>query len=87
MNFGSQILILYAVEFFAALNNTCISARTLALLLLYNSYIRCCPYKRHIPTRLLFRRICINNANVPADLQSAGIKYKDFSIRLLPIFY
>ena len=26
------------------------------------------------------------NAIVPADLQSAGIKYKDFSIRLLPIF-
>ena len=23
MHFGSQILILYAVEFFAALNNTC----------------------------------------------------------------
>ena len=64
-----------------------ISARTLALLLLYNSYIRCCPYKRHIATRLLFRRICINNANVPADLQSAGIEYKDFSIRLLPISY
>ena len=58
MSFGSQILILYAVEFFAALNNTCISARTLALLLLYNSYIRCCPYKRHIPTRLMCRRIC-----------------------------
>ena len=58
MNFGSQILILYAVEFFAALNNTCISARTLALLLLYNSYIRCCPYKRHIPTRLMCRLIC-----------------------------
>ena len=37
MNFGSQILIFYAVEFFAALNNTCISARTIALLFLYNS--------------------------------------------------
>ena len=24
------------------------------------------------------RLICTNNANVPADLQSAGIKYKDF---------
>ena len=33
MNFGSQILILNAVEFFAALNNTCISDRTIALLL------------------------------------------------------
>ena len=30
--------------------------------------------------------VCSNKANVPADLQSAGIKYKDFSIRLLPIF-
>ena len=27
-----------------------------------------------------------NKTNVPADLQSAGIEYKDFSIRLLPIF-
>ena len=25
-----------------------------------------------------YRRICINKANVPADLQSAGIEYKDF---------
>ena len=33
MFFGSQILIFYAVEFFAALNNTCISGRTIALLL------------------------------------------------------
>ena len=33
MNFGSQILILNAVEFFAALNNTCISDRTIVLLL------------------------------------------------------
>ena len=30
--------------------------------------------------------VCSNKANVPADLQSAGIEYKDFSIRLLPIF-
>ena len=37
MFFGSQILIFDAVEFFAALNNTCISARTLLLLFLYNS--------------------------------------------------
>ena len=62
------LLFLYAVEFFAALNNTCISARTLALLLLYNSYI-CCAVG-----------ICSNKANVPVDLQSAGIEYKDFSI-------
>ena len=34
MNIGSQILIFDAVEFFAALNNTCISDRTIALLLL-----------------------------------------------------
>ena len=34
MFFGSQILILYAVEFFAALNNTCISDRTLLLWLI-----------------------------------------------------
>ena len=38
MNFGSQILIFFAVEFFAALNNTCISARTLVLLLLYKEF-------------------------------------------------
>ena len=30
------------------------------------------------------RRICSNKTNVPADLQSAGIEYKDFLIRLLP---
>ena len=29
--------------------------------------------------------VCSNKAIVPADLQSAGIEYKDFSIRLLPI--
>ena len=34
MNFGSKILIFDAVEFFAALNNTCISDRTLLLLFL-----------------------------------------------------
>ena len=33
MSLGSKILILNAVEFFAALNNTCISDRTIALLL------------------------------------------------------
>ena len=35
MSFGSKILIFNAVEFFAALNNTCISDRTLAMLLLF----------------------------------------------------
>ena len=34
MHFGSQILIINAVEFFAGLNNTCISDRTIVLLLL-----------------------------------------------------
>ena len=33
MSFGSKILIFFAVEFFAALNNTCISDRTIVLLL------------------------------------------------------
>ena len=32
------LLFLDAVEFFAALNNTCISARTLVLLLLYKEF-------------------------------------------------
>ena len=34
MNCGSLILILHSVEFFAALNNTCISDRTIALWLI-----------------------------------------------------
>ena len=71
MFFGSQILILYAVEFFAALNNTCISDRTL---------------NEKEYAKFSCRRVCSNEANVPADLQSAGIEYKDFSIRLLPIY-
>ena len=78
MNFGSQILILYAVEFFAALNNTCISARTIALLFLYNS----------VPTRLLFRAdgyvsttlMCRLICNLPE------LSIRIFSIRLLPIY-
>ena len=37
------------------------------------------------PNANVVRAIRINNANVPADLQSAGIEYKDFSIRLLLI--
>ena len=41
-----------------------------------------CSNKANVPCRLIYT----NKANVPADLQSAGIKYKDFSIRLLPIF-
>ena len=59
----------YAVEFFAALNNTCISDRTIALLFLdvpsrkffgfpYN-------YKTNAP---LVQSIRTNKANVPADL-------------------
>ena len=56
MFFGSQILIFYAVEFFAALNNTCRSDRTLVLLFLN----------------------AVEFSNVPADLQSAGVEYKDF---------
>ena len=48
MFFGSQILIFYAVEFFAALNNTCRSDRTIALLFLYNS----------VATKLMYRLIC-----------------------------
>ena len=55
------------------------SNRTLVLLFLYNSYIQCC---RNFGAA----GVCSNKAIVPADLQSAGIKYKDFSIRLLPIF-
>ena len=42
-----------------------------------------------IPYQLFSPRaagVCSNKANVPADLQSAGTEYKDFSIRLLPIF-
>ena len=46
MFFGSQILIFDAVEFFAALNNTCISDRTLVLLFLCNS--------RYVATKLIF---------------------------------
>lgn len=37
MSFGTWFLILNAAGFFAALNNTCISARTIALLFLINS--------------------------------------------------
>ncbi len=55
------------------------SNRTLVLLFLCNSYIQCCRNFRAAG-------VCSNKAIVPADLQSAGIKYKDFSIRLLPIF-
>ena len=169
MFFGSQILIFYAVEFFAALNNTCISDRTLLLwlivptenitlvalrqryaatrpnnsgtyskkltdmawLLRNNAEMWCkhlnisqiklifvlltakrriyheqrkrhntgwsifynnnrCQLDRHLPCRRICsndaivpadfpcRRICTNKTNVPADLQSAGIEYKDF---------
>ena len=40
MNFGSQILILYAVGFFALLNNSCKSDRTIALLILYDNSLQ-----------------------------------------------
>ena len=40
MSIGLKILISDAVEFFAALNNTCISDRTLALLILYNNSLQ-----------------------------------------------
>ena len=64
-----------------------ISDRTIALLLLdvpsrkffgfpYN-------YKTNAP---LVQSIRTNKANVPADLQSAGIKYKDFNL-LTSYFY
>ena len=43
---------------------------------------RVCSNEANVPCRLIYT----NKAIVPADLQSAGIKYKDFSIRLLPIF-
>ena len=37
--------------------------------------LKCINYgKKNYPCR----RICTNKANVPADLQSAGIEYKDF---------
>ena len=50
------LLFLDAVEFFAALNNTCISARTLLLLLLYNSYIHCAD--GYVAAKLMCRLIC-----------------------------
>ena len=37
---------------------------------------RVCSNKANVPCRLIYT----NKAIVPADLQSAGIKYKDFSI-------
>ena len=81
MNCGSQILILHAVEFFAALNNTCISDSTLLLWLIV-------PTGRTLPLWLsgndmqqqdsISDRTLVLLFNVPADLQSAGIEYKDF---------
>ena len=32
----------------------------------------------HCSLKKMCRRICTNKTNVPADLQSAGIEYKDF---------
>ena len=69
MSCGSKILIFYAVEFFAALNNTCISDRTIVLLLLFvpsrNFFGLPCSYKTNAP---LVQSIRTNKANVPADL-------------------
>ena len=53
MSFGSKILILNAVEFFAALNNTCISDRTIVLLLL------------DVPSRKFFGLPCSYKTNAP----------------------
>ena len=63
-----------------------ISDRTIALLLLdvpsRKFFGFPYSYKTNAP---LVQSIRTNKANVPADLQSAGIEYKDLSIRLLPI--
>ena len=36
------------------------------------------PKYKHIVLESPCRRICSNKTNVPSDLQSAGIEYKDF---------
>ena len=59
MNFGSQILILNAVEFFAALNNTCISDRTIALLL---PCLWICSSKTIVPADFFVRHHDANKA-------------------------
>ena len=59
MNFGSQILIFDAVEFFAALNNTCISDRTIALLL---PCLWICSSKTIVPADFFVRHHDANKA-------------------------
>ena len=65
MLFGSQILIFYAVEFFALLNNSCISDRTIALLFPVNllaltqpSNVYTFVSQRYKSTMQMCRRIC-----------------------------
>ena len=65
MLFGSQILIFYAVEFFALLNNSCISDRTIALLfpvtllaLTQPSNVSTFDSQRYKSTMQMCRRIC-----------------------------
>ena len=42
----------------------------------------------HCSLKKMCRRICTNKTNVPADLQSAGIEYKDFqSVCFLLLIY
>ena len=59
MNIGSQILIFDAVEFFAALNNTCISDRTIALLL---PCLWICSSKTIVPADFFVRHHDANKA-------------------------
>ena len=59
MNFGSQILIFDAVGFFAALNNTCISDRTIALLL---PCLWICSSKTIVPADFFVRHHDANKA-------------------------
>ena len=79
MNCGSQILILHAVEFFAALNNTCISDSTLPRADGYVATRLMCRLICNLPEYniRIFNplasycpcwRICSNKTNVPADL-------------------
>ena len=59
MNIGSQILIFDAVEFFAALNNTCISDRTIALLF---PWLWICSSKTIVPADFFVRHHDANKA-------------------------
>ena len=44
----------------------------------YSPCRRICSNDAIVPADFPCRRICTNKTNVPADLQSAGIEYKDF---------